>query len=77
MATRPGGADGSGEQGVQPEAFWRNQEEAWFPQSRTDGGPSVEDIMTWQQDNKPPELALYHEQVLAVLAEVYRDGLTS
>ena len=49
--------------GFSPKLSGSDQVEVWVPQSRADGGPSVDDVVTWQTANKLAELALYHMQV--------------
>jgi hypothetical protein len=59
-------------QGFTPRVSGREQIDPWVPQSRTDDGPTHDDINTWQSENKTPEAALYLSQVLSVLREVRR-----
>ena len=59
-------------QGYCPQISGKDQVEVWVPQSRTDGGPSHEDVITWQTAAKTAEIAVYVMQALSVLTEVRR-----
>jgi hypothetical protein len=59
-------------QGYSPTISGKDQVEVWAPRSRMDGGPTHEDIVTWQMANKTAEVATYTTQVLSVLPEVRR-----